>query len=267
MSLARTSKPLLLGLSLGLIAGIAQAENVRARYHVSLIGLPIGAADASSSIDDKHYRVDLNVKLTGVASLISSLKMALASTGAVESGAPTPMTYATTASNSRETRTLRMALASGTVRQVQYAPFWEEDKSPDHVPLTDAHRRNILDPLSAFLLPVPANANPVGPSVCRSRVPVYDGYTRFDVSLSYVETREVKEKGYSGPVTVCAARYTPIAGHKTTAAGTRFMAENTDMEVWLAPVGHTRVVIPYRVSLMTQVGRIVVEASELRATP
>ena len=267
MSVARISKSLLLGLSLGLIASVAQAENLHARYRVSLIGLPIGAADASSSIDDKHYRVDLNVKLTGVASLISNLKMALASSGAVEGGAPTPLTYATTASNSHETRTLRMALASGSVRQVQYSPFWEEDKGPDHVPLTDAHRRDVLDPLSAFLLPVPANANPVGPSVCRSHVPVYDGYTRFDVSLTYVETREINEKGYSGPVTVCAARYTPIAGHKTTAKGTQFMAQNTDMEVWLAPVSHARVVIPYRVSLMTQVGRIVVEASELRATP
>ncbi|MCW2285189.1 hypothetical protein M2323_003085 [Rhodoblastus acidophilus] len=260
-------KPLLFGLSLGLIASVAQAENVHAHYRVSLIGLPIGAADASSTIDDKHYRVDLNVKLTGVASLISNLRMALASTGAVQGGAPAPLTYATTASNSSETRTLRMALASGTVRQVQYSPFWEEDKSPDHVPLTDAHRRDILDPLSAFLLPVPPNANPVGPSACRAHVPVFDGYTRFDVSLSYVETREVHEKGYSGPVTVCAARYTPIAGHKTTARGTQFMAQNRDMEVWLAPVGRTHVVIPYRVSLMTQVGRIVVEAAELRATP
>ena len=260
-------KPLLVGLSLGLIAGVAQAENVHARYRVSLIGLPIGAADASSTIDDKRYRVDLNVKLTGVASLISNLRMALASTGAVQGGAPTPLTYATTASNSSETRTLRMALASGTVRQVQYSPFWEEDKSPDHVPLTDAHRRNILDPLSGFLVPVPEKDNPVGPSACRSRVPVYDGYTRFDVTLSYVGVKEVKEKGYSGPVTVCSARYIPVAGHKTTAKGTQFMAQNEQMEVWLAPVNRTHVVVPYRVSLMTQVGMLVVEAAELRATP
>jgi hypothetical protein len=177
------------------------------------------------------------------------------------------MTYATTASNTRETRTLRMALASGTVRQVQYAPSWEEDKSPDHVPLTDAHRRNIVDPLSGFLVPVPEKDNPVGPSACRSRVPVYDGYTRFDVTLSYVGVKDIREKGYSGPVTVCAARYIPVAGHKTTAKGTQFMAQNEQMEVWLAPVSRAHVVVPYRVSLMTQVGTLVVEAAELRAAP
>jgi hypothetical protein len=256
-----------LALGLGLFAGDLHAETMRARYHVSLIGLPIGIADASSSIDAKHYRVDLNVKLTGIASLVSNLKMALASSGEVEDGAPSPLAYATTASNNRETRTLRMALASGRVRQVQYAPFWEEDRSPDHVPLTDAHRRDIIDPLSAFLVPVPEKDNTVGPGACRSRVPVYDGYTRFDVTLSYVGVKEIKENGYSGPVTVCAARYIPIAGHKTSARGTQFMAQNQDMEVWLAPVERAHVVVPYRVSLMTMVGRAVIEASELRFTP
>ena len=253
---------------LGLYAcGGARAETMHAHYHVSLLGLPIGVAEANSSVDAKHYRVDLNVRLTGLASLISNLKMALVSTGEVDGGSPSPSTYATTASNSRETRTLRMALASGTVRQVQYSPVWAEDHSPDHVPLTDAHRRDIIDPLSAFLLPVPARENPVGPSACRPRVAVYDGYTRFDVTLSFVAVREIKEKGYSGPVTVCAARYIPIAGHKTTAKGTQFMAQNKDMEVWLAPAGSAHMVVPYRVSLMTQVGTAVVEATELRFTP
>jgi hypothetical protein len=264
---SRSPVSLALGLSLGLIAGGVHAETMRAHYRVSLIGLPVGVADASSSIDAKHYSVNLNVRLTGVASLISNLKMALASSGEVDDGAPSPHSYATTASNARETRTLRMALSSGNVRQIQYSPFWEADKSPDRVPVTEADRRDIIDPLSAFLMPVPERANPVGPSACRSRVPVYDGYTRFDVTLSYVGVKEIREKGYTGPVTVCAARYIPIAGHKTTARGTQFMAHNKDMEVWLAPVDHAHVVVPYRVSLMTLVGTAVIEASELRFTP
>ena len=32
------------------------------------------------------------------------------------------------------------------------------------------------------------------------------------------------------------------------------MAENKNMEVWLAPIGQTRVVMPYRISVGTQVG-------------
>ncbi|MGO9389976.1 DUF3108 domain-containing protein [Rhodoblastus sp.] len=249
------------------VTGPARAETMHASYRVSLIGLPIGIAVANSSIVEKNYKVDLNVRLTGLAALVSNLKMALASSGTYEGGAIAPFAYATTASNSRETRTLRMALDSGTVRQVQYSPYWDGDKGPERVPLMDEHKRDILDPLSAFILPVPAGANPVGPGACNRRVPVFDGYTRFDVTLSYVGVREVKTAGYSGPVTICSARYIPIAGHKVTAKSTKFMAENKDMEVWLAPVPNIHVVVPYRVSLMTLAGTAVIEASELRFAP
>jgi hypothetical protein len=247
--------------------GAVHAETMRANYRVSLIGLPIGIAVASSSIDRKSYKVDLNVRLTGIAALVSNLKMALASSGSYEEGAIAPFAYATTASNSRETRTLRMALNAGTVRQVQYSPYWDGDKGPERVPLTERDKRDIVDPLSAFILPVPAGANPVGPAACDRRVPVFDGYTRFDVTLSYVGVKDVNTAGYSGPVTICSARYIPVAGHKTTARTTKFMAENKEMEVWLAPVPHSRVVVPYRVSLMTLAGTAVIEASELRFAP
>jgi hypothetical protein len=253
--------------AVALWTGAAQAENMRASYRVSLIGLPIGVAVASSSVEASHYKVSLNVRLTGLAALVSSLKMALASSGEYEGGAIAPTAYATTASNSRETRTLRMALNAGTVRQVQYSPQWDEDKSPEHVPLTPEHKRAILDPLSAFIMPVADGANPVGPAACARRVPVYDGYTRFDVTLEFVGVKEVQTDGYAGPVTVCSARYIPIAGHKVNARAIRFMAENKEMEVWLAPVPNVRVVVPYRVSLMTLAGTAVIEASELRFTP
>src|SRR5271166_2870957 len=62
-------------------AGLAHAETLHASYRVSLIGLPIGIAVANSSIVEKSYKVDLNVRLTGLAALVSNLKMALASSG------------------------------------------------------------------------------------------------------------------------------------------------------------------------------------------
>jgi hypothetical protein len=267
---AKSIAALAFALAAALVAfstGHARAENMHANYHVSLIGLPIGIAVANSSVEASHYKVDLNVRLTGVATLVSNLKMALASSGGYEQGVISPNAYATTASNSRETRTLRMALSGGAVRQVQYSPQWFEDRSPEHVPLTEDNKRNILDPLSAFIMPVPAGANPVGPGVCNRRVPVFDGYTRFDVTLNYVGVKEIRTEGYSGPVTICSARYIPIAGHKINARATQFMAENKDMDVWLAPVPNVRVVVPYRVSLMTLAGTAVIEASELRFAP
>ncbi len=247
------------------VAPSARAENFHAHYSVSLIGLPIGAATADAAIGQSAYKIDFSVKLTGLAAMVSSAKAALASSGSVNHGVVTPLTYATTSANSRETRTLRMALNGGSVRAVEYSPPWE-DKSPDRVPLTEADKRNIIDPLSAFIMPVPAQADLVGPSACNRTVPVYDGYTRFDVTLSFVAVRQIKTKGYAGPVSVCAARYIPIAGHKLNRA-IKFMEGNRQMDVWLAPMTQAHVVIPYRVSLMTMAGTAVIEATDMNIAP
>ena len=42
------------------------------------------------------------------------------------------------------------------------------------------------------------------------------------------------------------------------------MAENKDLEVWLAPIASDHVLIPFRVSVRTMIGTTVVEASEFR---
>jgi hypothetical protein len=57
-------------------------------------------------------------------------------------------------------------------------------------------------------------------------------------------------------------RYVPISGHRPERPGTKFMAENKDMSVWLAPVEGKRVLFPLRVAVQTMVGMSVAEASQ-----
>lgn len=252
-----------LGLQLGFTP--ACAEIVRARYAVSLVGLHIGDAAAVGALDSNKYRIDFNAKLTGVAALVADVRMALTSTGSKRSGSIAPATYATTTGNSQETRTVRMALASGNVRAVDISPPWEDRDG--RVPVTESHKRNVLDPTSAFIMAVPDGQPLVGPSACNRRIPVYDGFVRFDITLMYTGTSTVSIPGYSGPVSVCAARYTPIAGHKRDSRSTRFMAENRQIQVWLAPVEGAHVVVPLRVELMTLAGEALIEAVEFSVEP
>ena len=99
---------------------------------------------------------------------------------------------------------------------------------------------------------------------CNRKIPIFDGYTRFDIDLTYVGERDAKAKGYDGPVVVCAARYVPISGHSPNRPATKFMAENKDLEVWLAPIEADHVWMPFRVSVRTMIGTTVVEAQEFR---
>jgi hypothetical protein len=42
------------------------------------------------------------------------------------------------------------------------------------------------------------------------------------------------------------------------------MADNKDLEVWLAPIASDHILFPFRVSVRTMVGTAVVEAQEFR---
>lgn len=251
-----------LALGLGLWSLSAQAEALHARYGVSLLGLPLGKASLDGEVAGQTYKISINARLTGIASVVSSSKGAAVASGAFLRGLIVPSAYANTSANATQTRTVRVAMSGGSVKGVDISP--PIDPSPERVPLTDAHTRNIVDPLSAMIMPVPGTEPIMGPAACNRTIPVYDGFTRFDVTLTYIGQRQVKAKGYAGPVSVCAVRYTPIAGHRNRKP-VQFMAQNKDIEVWLAPVGANRVLVPFRISMATMIGHLNIEADEFSA--
>ncbi len=247
-------------LALSLAGAGARADMLHATYRVSLIGLPIGVASVNATLTPTSYAIDASAKLSGLATLISRARGASTGQGAIVDAHVVPASFATTASDSSMTRTIRMSLAANAVTGVDISPPFQE--RPDRVPLSDKDTRGIVDPVGAFVVPAPAKGPLVGPAACDRTIPVFDGYTRFDVSLSYVGQRDVSAKGYKGPVAVCAVRYVPIAGHRRDRPGTKFMADNKDLEVWLAPIDGARVLMPFRVSVRTMIGTTVIEASE-----
>lgn len=246
---------------IGAAAG-ARADLLRATYKVSLIGLPIGTAGVTAQIRRTSYHIEGEARLTGLAWLVSNSRGAVDGSGAIVDGRILPATYAVTAANARVTRTMRMSSADSAVTGVDISPPFAD--KPDRVPLRDRDKRGVVDPIGAFVLTVPDGDPLVGPAACNRTLPVFDGYTRFDVLLTYVGQRRVAARGYNGPVAVCAVRYVPIAGHRPDRPGTKFMAANKNMEVWLAPIESARVLWPYRISVRTMIGTTVIEASEFK---
>ena len=251
-----------LALSIGLVSSTlaaARADTVNTHYAISLIGLPFGTASVSGSVEPSGYAITLTAKLSGLASIVSSAKGAATATGTIPDNHVRPATYATSSANSDMTRTTRMTMSNGTVEQSEVIPPW--GPFPDRVPVTEADQKGIIDPMSALIMTVPGTGEVIGPAACNRTIPIFDGATRFDIAMSFVGTRTVKSKGYEGPVAVCSVRYKPISGHRANRAGTRFMADNKQIEAWLAPVGQSRIVAPYRISLATMIGTVVVEAT------
>jgi hypothetical protein len=88
---------------------------------------------------------------------------------------------------------------------------------------------------------------------------VFDGWQRFDIRLAYRETKVVSS-GFTGDVVVCSARYVPIAGHRPSREAVTYMARNERLEIWMAPVEGTRMMVPYRILIGTQIGDLIVAA-------
>jgi len=187
-----------------------------------------------------------------------------ASRGAVRSDFLAPTIFVSTINNDKRIEELRIVLSAGIVKELVVDP--PTTPNPERVPLTDAHRRGVTDPMSAALIRVSGSGDPVSPEACRRTVPVFDGRMRFDLQLSFKRIEKVQaQKGYQGPVVVCAVQFEPLAGYVPDRPAIKYLMAQQDMEMWLAPIPGTRIVVPYRISLQTPLGQGVLEATQFVA--
>jgi len=86
---------------------------------------------------------------------------------------------------------------------------------------------------------------------------------RYDLHSDYKRMEAVKaEKGYQGPVAVCSVYFTPISGYVPNRPAIKYLVELRDVEVWLAPIANTRVLVPFRFSMPTPLGTGLLQAMQ-----
>lgn len=235
------------------------APAVTVDYTVTLSGLLIGTAQLAGTFEGPRYRLGVRANLTGLVGAITGGKGAAQASGALGPVRVTPAAFAVASHTASQSITIRMALARGDLVRAEVTPPLVP--FPDRVPVSAAQKRGVVDPASALVMPMLPRLAAIDPGNCNRTIPVFDGVSRFDLDLTYAETRSVEKPGYAGPVLVCQARYRAIAGHRPDRPGVRFMEENREMSVWLAPVAEARVLVPLRISVLTELGTNIIEAS------
>src|SRR5258708_5410960 len=268
-----TSAPRLLGGVLAALvmlrpAGPASAQGkLDARYEVTLAGIPVGKGSWVVDIADDQYSASASGGTSGLLKAFASGSGTGGSQGRIVNGALVPQVYSATV-QSKKSETIRMSLTSGNIKEFTIDP--EPPVDPDRIPVTDAHRRGVSDPMTGSLLRVPGTADPVGPDACRTGGAIFDGRMRYELKLDYKRMEHVKaEKGYSGPVVVCAVYFTPVAGYIPDRAAIKYLAAQRNIEAWFAPIAGTRVLVPFRMMIPTPLGMGVLEATQFvtQATP
>ena len=246
----------------GLAGGDALAQGkLDARYTATLAGVPIGRGAWVIEIGDDQFTAAASGMTAGLLQVFANGQGTSASRGRMRGDNPQPTAYASTITTEKRIEELRIGLSGGTVKDLVVEP--PTIPNPNRIPLTDAHRRGVVDPMSATLIRVPGTADPVSPEACRRTLPVFDGRMRFDLQLTFKRIEQVhSEKGYQGPVAVCAVQFVPLAGHVPDRPAIRYLMAQRDMEIWLAPIAGTRIVVPFRMSLRTPLGQGVLEATQ-----
>jgi hypothetical protein len=241
---------------------IAAAQGrLQAEYVATISGIPVGHGNWAVEISDKAYTAMASGSTAGVLKLFSGAHGTGAAAGIIAAGRPVPTSYAATIIDSRHVDQVRIALANGNVTDYTAEPPLAP--LPDRIPVTDADRRGVVDPMTSALTRVDGSGDPVSPQACQRKIAVFDGRIRYDLSSTFKRMAFVKaEKGYQGPAVVCGLYFKPISGYVPNRTGIKYLIELRDVEVWLAPIAGTRMLVPFRVSMPTPLGPGVLQARQ-----
>lgn len=246
-------------------AAEAQAR-LDARYTGSLAGVQLGKGAWVIDIGENQFTAAASGMTTGLLRVFSGGQGTGASRGAINASHFIPASYSATIITDKRTEEVRLSLNGGQVKDFAVTP-----PTPPHakrIPITDSDLRGVIDPMSASLVRVSGNGDVLQPEVCQRHIAIFDGRMRYNLDLAFKRIDNVKaDKGYIGPVLVCSIYFTPVAGHIPDRVAIRYLAELRDMEVWLAPVMGTRVLVPFRVAIPTPLGLALLQATQFVAVP
>jgi hypothetical protein len=236
-----------------------------AQYEASLAGIPVGKGSWTVEIGDDVFSASAQGGTSGLMKAFSGGSGSGASQGRVVNGALVASSYVATSMTAKKSETIRLTLANGGVKEFSIDP--EPPVDADRIVVTDAHRKNVYDPMTGAMLRVPANMDPLSPDVCRTGAGIFDGRLRYDLKLDYKRSETVKaEKGYHGPAVVCAVYFTPVAGYIPDRPVIKYLAQQRNIEIAFVPIAGTRVLVPFRMTIPTPFGPAVLEATSFITT-
>ncbi len=259
--LAASTRAILSLLAALAFAGAAQAQTkLDARYGISFAGIPIGKGQWTIEIRPDAYTIAGSGRASGLVSALIDGEGTISALGAIRDGKPIPTAFTSVITRDKDKSETRMTLDGGVVKDI-VPPTEPADK--DRVPVTDTHRRGIIDPLSALLVPASLDAQ-----ACSRTLSIFDGRRRYDLKLAFKRMDKVKtHTGYAGPAVVCTTTFQPIAGHRANSALAKYLTEGREIEIWFVPVTGTALLAPFRLSIASMIGNMVIAASQFEAIP
>jgi Protein of unknown function (DUF3108) len=249
----------------GATPAFAQGK-LEAQYEATLAGIPVGRGAWNIEISDDQFSAAASGGTAGLLKTFASGAGSGASQGRVVNGALVSTNYSASTTTSKKTEAIHMLLNNGTIKEFAIEP--QPPVDPDRIPVTEAHKKGVFDPMTGSMLHVPGTADPLSPEACRVGAAIFDGRMRYDLKLDFKRMETVRaEKGYQGPVVVCAIYFAPVAGYIPDRPVIKYLTAARNMEIAFAPVLGTRILVPFRMVIPTPLGVAMLEATQFITTP
>jgi len=245
------------------VHGQGHAQKLEAVYSVSMTGIPVGKTAWTVNIGADAYTISADGGAAGILSILMTGKGTIETSGKVRSDHLVPMRFISNVVEEGEKIDLRMTFDEGVATTVEAAG---PPPGPDRVPVSEVHRRGVVDPLTALLIPNEVAGAAPAPASCDRRLAIFDGRRRYDLLLSFNRIDHVADRDYEGAVLVCNLILQPIAGHRINSTIMTYIAGRRDMEIGFAPIKGTRLLAPFRLSVPTLLGTMAIQATRFESS-
>lgn len=241
------------------------AGKLEADYTATLLGLPIGHIVWTIDLRDGRYSSAANGSTIGLFRIFAHGHGTAEAHGTVAGKEPIASNFMVSFISGSSTDDLKITFSGGKAKEFLAHP---RPPNPALVPLTDAFRTGVVDPMTALLVHVPGSGDMAVPAACDRKLAVFDGHMRYDLRLTYKRVQQVSAAGsYQGPAVVCAVNFTPLAGYDPSRSAIKYLEAERGMEIWLAPLSGTRLMVPFRFSVPTPIGVGILQATRFLFTP
>ncbi len=247
--------------------GLANAqERLEATYTATVLGVPIGNVFWTIDVQQNQFSASASGGTSGLLQLFAEGTGTSTAHGTISEGRPIASTFLLSMFSGDWFEERKVLFSGGKAKE--HVSDQPPVPNQNLVPLTKAHRTGVVDPITALLIRVPGSGDTFVPEACERTLAIFDGHTRYDLQLAFKRLDNVKaDKGYQGTVVVCSVHFYPLAGYDPDRVLIKYLAEQRDIEMWLAPLAGSELMVPYRVSIPTPIGLGIVQAIEFVVVP
>jgi hypothetical protein len=256
------------GLAVALCAGIlagpgpALADTIHVTYRALLGDVDVGVIALAIEIEGERYRLAVD-GLLAESDPPKGVRGKAHAAGRLARGGLLPDLYSAGLDKAGVKTSVALGFSNGTVGLVAVLPP-EPGGSGKTAPPANQNR-GLIDPLSA--LAIPAAASGLAPlSACGRTQRVFDGTTRYDVTLFPSRVETIALAGEMLTTLVCRAEMRPgTAPPPRLQRWPEIASQWRRAVIWFAPVGDGRLLVPARFETDLALGKLVIETTAPRA--